>query len=186
MFREVIDLRNKIIELENKRTQLVKEKLERFMNGEKTDLDEIDRVIVAETGLLELLRLKLREERHDLLASKDKLQSKLNQLKKEKKFSKSVKRCLDIAFHNMQRHNDLLEKFVDKMMRGLEITKQNIQRLRLGNLDFDKDPNSLFNDANKYLAEEDACISNVFEAIETTLRDSEKFYEDALKRALFG
>jgi hypothetical protein len=162
MFREVIDLRNKVVELENRRTELVKEKLEGFMRGEKSDLDEIVKVITAEKGLLELLRLKLREERDSLSASKDKLKSKLNQLKKEKKFSKSVKRCLDIAFHNLQRHDDLLEKFVDKMMKGLEITEQNLQKLKLGNFDFDEDPNSFFKEASKYLAEEDACINNTF------------------------
>lgn len=181
MFQEIMDLKDKILDLENKRVRLTKEKLMEFASEGKVDFDEIGRTMNSEKEALELLRLKLQEERERLTTSKDALESKLM----EEKAYKTAEGYLEMAHDNMRRHNELLGNFADKMMQGLEIAEGNLSELRLKNLDFAQDPNPFFEEAKKYLAEGAACLNSAYEAIEAMFKNIEKSYADTLTRALF-
>ncbi len=173
MFREIIDLRSKMIELENRRVELTKGRLVELMSGGKVDFDEIIRVMTAEKGVLELLRLKLQEERKDLVVLKEKTQLKLKKFKKDGKAYKTVKRCLGIAIHNINRHIELMKKFIDRMGQGLEIADRNLRELMSDNFDLKEDPTVVFEEARKYLEEEATCLNNALEALAILLRDAE-------------
>jgi len=182
LFREIVDLKRKFVELENKRAKLLKEKLDELASGGNVNFNEVLRVINAEKGVLELLRLKVQEEKENLAKSKRKFQEKIRELRKEKKAVKAVKRGINIALYNIKLHIEMTEKFVDKMLQGLEIVERNLGKIASDNFDLDEDPTPIFEEAMKYLSEEDTCLNNAFEALATVFSDaSEKIYLEMLE-----
>jgi hypothetical protein len=169
VFKETIDLRNKLVALEEDR---VRETRKALSSGGKQWKDVLT-VLKAEEGIIALLRMRLQDDIKSTEISRNSLEARLKALEKNGPVPDAVKSGLNVALLNASRHVECLTKFADAMEKALKITKANLKKAKRGGRT-KVNPTPLLEDAQKYLAEDDTCLNNIMEAMWATFVDSEQ------------
>jgi len=175
LFKETVELRNKLVVLEQERVLKTRE----VFDGKKGSFAEALEIIKAESGILTLLRLRLGDDKKGTAKSRESLEVKLKEIGSSRKVPDAVRSGLNVALANADNHVECMSKFVDAMEGALRITRSNLTRYKKG-LAIKKDPTPYLDAAQKYLAEDETCLNNVVESMWAIFVDSEKLGEAIL------
>jgi hypothetical protein len=169
VFKETIDLRNKLVALEEDR---VRETRKALLSGGKQWKDVLE-VLKAEEGVITLLKIRLHDDVKTTEVSRTSLDARLKELEKKGPIPDAVRSGLNVALLNANRHVECMTKFADTMEKALKVTKANLKKTKKGG-GTKVNPTPLLEEAQNYLAEDETCLNNIMEAMWATFVDSEE------------